>query len=404
MAAESCKSQRLFSFGLITDIQYADRDHPVRDYRGVLAVTERAVDFFNQRDLSFVAHLGDIVDQHCVRQDPTGAASSAALKTVMDSLGKIHCNQLHCLIGNHELYNWPREDLCKGIPCPSAPGGKVNFADESGSTYYSFSPAPGWRVVVLDPFEEAVMHRGRGSEPDEALVARATAGYAAGGYLHERFGPSGTWDTNGAVGLEQMQWLQHTLSEAKQQGELVLIMSHSLLHPSIGECDEHAWNYAELLQMVQRSGVVVACLHGHSHTGGFAQDDAGIYHVAFQSPLMADRDCPGPFSAVDVFGDHIELHGYSTGAWGEYPYPAGEASGAKLSFRNLPLAAREPAPTTNAWTMRTLCPSPTPPSSVASDASGSSNTPGYDDDLDKIDCVDCSVVSPAAVALTPLTA
>ena len=51
-------------------------------------------------------------------------------------------------LGNHEMYNFSREQLCTGV---DVPGSTVTFkcTNDIGKFYYSFSPHPSWRVVVV---------------------------------------------------------------------------------------------------------------------------------------------------------------------------------------------------------------------------------------------------------------
>jgi hypothetical protein len=50
------------------------------------------------------------------------------------------------MIGNHELYNFTREEL------------KTIFNTEpEGKPYYSFTPHEGWRFLVLDPYQQAII-------------------------------------------------------------------------------------------------------------------------------------------------------------------------------------------------------------------------------------------------------
>ena len=45
-------------------------------------------------------------------------------------------------MGNHDLYNFDRQKLARLLG--TAPEGRE---------FYSFKPAPGWKVVVLDPYQ-----------------------------------------------------------------------------------------------------------------------------------------------------------------------------------------------------------------------------------------------------------
>jgi len=144
--------QPAVSFGLISDVQYADIDNALdpngrmqRHYRGALDVLTRAVAHFSSHSppLAFVAQLGDLIDGKNAEAG-TSEAALAAVLAVIDRSTTPFIN----LIGNHDLYNFNRDYLAAklGTRQPNRP---VEF--------YAFAPAPGWRVLVLDPFQEAVI-------------------------------------------------------------------------------------------------------------------------------------------------------------------------------------------------------------------------------------------------------
>jgi predicted MPP superfamily phosphohydrolase len=56
---------KLFSFGVMADVQYADVDQMgKRNYRGSLEKLENSIELLNRYDLSFIASLGDLIDRH----------------------------------------------------------------------------------------------------------------------------------------------------------------------------------------------------------------------------------------------------------------------------------------------------------------------------------------------------
>ena len=63
--SESDHNRPLFSFGIVTDAQYADKDPAgLRHYRASLENLGVAAKEFNARDLKFVVHLGDLIDEN----------------------------------------------------------------------------------------------------------------------------------------------------------------------------------------------------------------------------------------------------------------------------------------------------------------------------------------------------
>lgn len=139
----------LFRFGIIADVQYADKDDGTnflgtvrRYYRPARRALQDAVSAWNQiPDLRFIAQLGDVIDG-CNHDNGT---TDKAIQEVMSDLDQCNCKAfLHCM-GNHEYYSWTRETIGKTRLC--GPGG------EPAGTYYDYVPHGGWRCLVLDPYD-----------------------------------------------------------------------------------------------------------------------------------------------------------------------------------------------------------------------------------------------------------
>ena len=113
--ASSNESPPLFRFGVIADIQYCDCKpatnfcgSETRNYRGGLAQTERAVEFWNSlNNLAFVAQLGDLIDGQNAGTygqglDFDSPQSAPAMERVRGILARCKAPIYHA-IGNHEL-------------------------------------------------------------------------------------------------------------------------------------------------------------------------------------------------------------------------------------------------------------------------------------------------------------
>ena len=138
-----------FSFGIITDVQYADipDGHSFggvpRYYRHSLEALGRAIGRWDsQGGLAFVVHLGDIIDGNCPRKE-----SYNAICRVIETFKRLQDVGTYHVLGNHCLYNLPRDDLHRLLEIPS----------ENGTSYYTFVPTTGFRVVVLDGYDISVM-------------------------------------------------------------------------------------------------------------------------------------------------------------------------------------------------------------------------------------------------------
>lgn len=92
--------------------------------------------------------------------DPSFFPSFPALRVRTRALERYH------MIGNHELYNFPREDLShSGLF--TAPAQR-----DASTTYLSFThpSAPTLRLVILDPFEISVNGVGKGDASYNAAM------------------------------------------------------------------------------------------------------------------------------------------------------------------------------------------------------------------------------------------
>ena len=312
--------------GCVADVQWADADDGWnydrtnrRRYRGALAMLERAVAYWNRERCAFVAQLGDLIDGQNARSGASARALDAALSALARcettaALDGVGVGGVVHLIGNHELYNFDRAELAARLHTAPEPG-RVE--------YYSFAPAPGWRVLVLDPYQDAVIgwpHESAKGAAARAFLSAQNPNIASGGDWTaglrgdaRRFVPY-----NGGFGAEQIAWLRSALERARADGERALVLSHVVLHPRACDGSTMAWDCDAALGVLGEpslSGVVVAVLCGHDHKAGYARDAAtGIHHLTFQSPLNRGDD-GACFGVVDVYEERLELRGPALEDW-----------------------------------------------------------------------------------------
>ena len=313
-----------------------------RRYRNSLNVAERAVEYFNAHALDFAVHNGDITDHQCAfdfAADDFKPIESGRenLASVMRILSKSTCEKWIFTVGNHELYNFTRQELRDGV---ETAGSSLSFkcTNDAGEFYYSFAPSPGWRVVVLDPYAVSIYRKGRQQglceeaiellrrhnpnvdtfvrENPEVIETERMSGTFP--YFKDMEGLVGRYvPFNGGLGPEQLAWARDTLSAANAAGEKVLILSHLLVHPdSTAKRSGKTlmWDYDEMLALVESpntGGCVKCVISGHQHEGAmFTCDKHGVHYLAMESPMLANDESPGPFAVVDVFDDKIVLKGY----------------------------------------------------------------------------------------------
>ena len=200
-------------------------------------VLRAAVDWWNaliaagvpELDLNFVADLGDLIDGQNAHLDASHAAMGAALSELRRCAAPLLVHSL----GNHELYNFERGKL----PPSYRPV-------EGGDGFFgALRPAPGYRVIMLDGYAEGTLgwpaHDPR-ADAAHKLLARhnpnldrdASGSSRASGWFDGLDGPRRRWvPYNGALGKAQRARLAAELNSASAEGEIVVILSHVVLHP-----------------------------------------------------------------------------------------------------------------------------------------------------------------------------
>lgn len=222
-----CRSPEPFSFGVIADIQYADKENSgARHYRTSEKRLKECVDELNRHDLAFTIQLGDLIDGN-----ETPEATLADLDQIMGIHNSLTMSSYH-VVGNH---------------CLTAGREVIQQKLELDSCYYDFTipEAQGWRFIVL--------------------------GGNDGGY--------------GLVGETQLEWLEAKLDEACMNGEQVIVFCHFALLEEAAP-NHRLQNPQPVLQLINASGCVVAYFAGHDHAGGYVFQD-GIHHVTIKGMVEA---------------------------------------------------------------------------------------------------------------------
>ena len=211
----------LFSFGVISDIQYGDLEERQnylktrwRYYRNSLNLLKDAIGSWNTCDhpVKFVLQLGDIIDGFNRRQ----GISQSCLDTVLEVFSTYH-GPVHHLVGNHELYNFKRPQLLKTL---------LKCTTSDAKAYYDFSPAPGFRFVVLDSYEVCLL----GYEKEDPRWKEAWQILSTYNPNEDKNSPDDMRGIerrflmyNGSISKEQLRWLDDVLKKAKHDKEWVVI-------------------------------------------------------------------------------------------------------------------------------------------------------------------------------------
>ena len=293
------------TFGLISDIQYADIDDgqnfsqsELRQYRSSAQHAKTVLDEWGQSASppAFIGQLGDLIDGQNAGQygqglELTSPQSEPALSEVLGAWSHCAIPTYHS-VGNHELYNFSWEQLSERLN-RDVSGVPHQISDQvTGRFYYSTTVRPTWRLIMLNCYEVNVIKPISpllGQRAEELLrthnpnYGRSTSHDFFDGLPRDRlrFVPF-----NGGLGREQLDWLDRQLSEAKGNRERVLIMGHLPLCAEASSPRNLAFDAPEILDTLGRySSIIVAYFAGHRHGGGYARDQSGIHHLTVQAPL-----------------------------------------------------------------------------------------------------------------------
>ena len=261
----------LLSFGLTTDVQYADVDpNGERHYRESIPKLKAAVADLAKEPLPFTLHLGDVIDRD--------VSSFENVLPLFAGLG----HPVRHLLGNHDY--------------EVADGRKAGVAETLGMPhdYYAFRSS-GVRFVMLDTNDVSTYKHPQGSPED--LAAEALMKQLA----REKSNNAKTW--NGGVSGGQLEWLGKELGEADGAGEPVIVCGHHPLLPAEGH---QAWNSGGILEVIGRHRCVRAYFCGHNHAGAEVLQD-GVPYITFKSILHE----PGvtAYAVVRLFKDRLEIEG-----------------------------------------------------------------------------------------------
>lgn len=261
----------MLSFGLITDVQYADAD-PVgeRHYRASLGKLKTAVEWLAKKELPFTLHLGDLIDRDFKSFD--------AVLPLLVPLG----HPVRHLAGNHDY------DLAEGEK------GRVAAKLGMAADHYSFSSG-GVRFVMLDTNDVSVYKHPEGSPEDRAAEAIL-------GKLEAEKSPGGRkW--NGGLSASQLAWLDRELAAADAAKEPVIVCGH---HPLLPAEMHQAWNPGDVTAVIDRHRCVRAYFNGHNHAGEETVRN-GVPYITFKS-ILHEPD-QNAWSAIRLFADRLEIEG-----------------------------------------------------------------------------------------------
>ena len=264
LAVPAAQAPPLVRFGVVTDIHYAEIDpNGARTYRESDDKLAECVQVMNAKGVAFLVELGDFKDQD---KTPDEARTLGYLQKIESVFAGFKGPRYH-VIGNHDT-----DSLSKAQYIAAAP----NTGIVPNATRYAFVSG-GVRFVVLD-----ASHKSDGSD-----------------YDHGNFDWS---DSN--IDLPQLDWLSKTLSSSV---EPAIVLVHQQLD---GSGAYYVKNAAQVREVLEKSGKVIAVLQGHRHEGGFSTIN-GIPYFTFKGLIEGAGPWNSSYSIVDVMPDlSVRVLGY----------------------------------------------------------------------------------------------
>lgn len=265
-------TRSVFEIGLVADAQYADVEAKgTRFYRQSIGKLGAAVEHFNERELAFCVHLGDLIDRE-----------RKSFDEITQPLARSR-HRWHQLLGNHDFD--VLDELKSGVPK------RLGMAWRYGSFVHA-----SFCFVVLDTNDVSTYAHAAGT-PEKANAERELTRVK-----EAKLRQAQPW--NGAIGPAQLAWFDRTCAEARAAGQKVIILAH---HPVFPDNEHNLWNAAEVLAMLDRHPHVVAWINGHNHAGNFGERN-GVPFVTMRG--MVETSNTTAFATAKVLSDRIVLTGH----------------------------------------------------------------------------------------------
>ena len=262
-----------FSFGIVADIQYADKlASGNRAYAASLNKLDACIAGWNSSPLAFTIQLGDIIDGNS-----SPATTMQDLQQVLYAFDKLRHRHYH-VVGNH-CFSVERDIL---LPQLSLDRGWYSFVHE------------GRRFIILDSMDISLQGRQPGSAKHDRALAYLEAHPKAKKY-------------SGGLGDEQKAWLAEQLQLASRRGEKVMIFSHHPMYSPLKSESELMWDAAEIRALIDSYDCVAVAFSGHHHEGGYGVLK-GIHYVTLEG-MVVSPESGNAYGTVDVYEDRIEITG-----------------------------------------------------------------------------------------------
>jgi 3',5'-cyclic AMP phosphodiesterase CpdA len=261
----------LFSFGIVSDVQYSDYKHiGTRFYRSSPWKLREAMTKLKNDSVRFVINLGDLIDRDF--------GSYKSMLDIIDSTGL----KVYHVAGNHD-YSVDRQFIKRLPVLTPSKKGYYSFV------YYNF------RFICLNGNELSTY-----ISNNKTAIKEAERNLSA---MKER-GEINAVEWNGGISDEQIKWLKKELDKAIAAGEKVILICHFPVSP---DNVHNLLNYKAVLPLLDNYRNILAWFNGHNHAGNYSKLNM-IHFVTFKG--MVETESDNSFARIDVYNNKLYIKGY----------------------------------------------------------------------------------------------
>lgn len=245
------------TFGLLTDLHYADRSSSGnRYYKDTFNKLKEALAEFERHNLDFIIELGDMKDQGNTPNREETLGFLQEIEAVFQSFP----GAIYHVLGNHDMDSISKQDFLSHTK---------NTGLANGQNYYSFVKK-GVKFIVLD-----------------ANYRKDEADYDAGNFNWEQ----------ALIPKHEVIWLEQELQEGN---EPVVVFIHQLLDTESGLYPGlYVLNAAEIQAMLVKSKRVLAVFQGHHHAGCYTQCE-GIHYLTMPGMIEGNYPEHNAYAIVEI--------------------------------------------------------------------------------------------------------
>jgi len=259
-------------FGIVTDSHYANRIYSNRFCNESLGKMTECVELMNKQEVDFLIELGDFKDEDA----PPVEENTISYLQAIEGIFRQFKGSTYHVLGNHDMDSISKSQFLSNV---------TNTGIAPDASYYSFN-INGLHIIVLD------------------------ANYSSDGtdYDHGNF----SW-TDANIPSAELLWLKGDLASVNGP---VIVFVHQLLN---GTGDYYVKNAADVRQVLEASGKVLAVFQGHYHSGAYSEI-RGIHYYTLRAMVVDSGFENNAYAIVEVHSDRgITVSAYRKAVRKEFP-------------------------------------------------------------------------------------